>query len=170
MRVAAFLVAGALLASGCSLLDDDGGGSGTVDPDAREDSGCPVEPVRIAALVGYDVAVVEETASASSCRYEPAAVGVRAGAHVLVVERRIATDGYAAALAAVEAAAGPTEALPAGTIEGADRGWAARVGRVAQVGAARDRRLIQVTVADPTLDAGAAEAIARTLAAEALEG
>jgi hypothetical protein len=40
---------------------------------------------------------------------------------------------------------------------------------VVQVGVARDRRLVQVTVADPNLDADAAGDVAVELALEALD-
>lgn len=142
---------------------------------APRDSGCPVEPGQVAELVGYEVVVVEDAASTVACRFEPADPGdtdpgtdepSRAGAHVLVVERRIAAGGYRAVRDAVEVDVGPTEAL-ADVVEGG-AGWVARVGRVVQVGVARDRRLVQVTVADPALDAAAASDIAVELAVEAL--
>ena len=72
-------------------------------------------------------------------------------------------------LASVEASAGPVEHLGEDDVDGAERGWVARVGRVVQVGAVRDLELVQVTVADATLDVTAAEAIAIELAGQALE-
>jgi hypothetical protein len=173
VRVAAVACALALLASaGCG--DDD-----EKPPTGATDSGCPVEPAQVGELLGYEVVVVEDTASADACRYEPAdpsgaeGNGVDegepslAGAHVLVAERRIAEDGFSAARDDVEVEVGPTETLADGVIDDG-RGWVARVGRVVQVGAARDRRLVQVTVAEPTLDADAAETVALDLAREAL--
>lgn len=166
----AAVCAAALLIAGCS---DDGGG----DEEAAEaeDSGCPVEPGQVGELLGYEVAVVEDVASTGSCRFEPVDLGdddpdtdvpSRAGASVLVVERRIAEGGYTAVRDAVEVDVGPTEALD--DVEGG-AGWIARVGRVVQVGVARDRRLVQVTVVDPALDADAAGDIAVELARTALD-
>jgi hypothetical protein len=165
----AALVCLALL-GGCS--DDGGGGD---EADEPRDSGCPVEPGQVGELLGYEVAVVEDVASTQACRFEPVDPGdadpdtdepSRAGAHVLVVERRIAEGGYTAVRDAVEVDVGPTEAL-SDVVDGGT-GWIARVGRVVQVGVARDRRLVQVTVADPTLDAEAAGDVAVDLAVEAL--
>jgi hypothetical protein len=179
VRAAAVACALALAvgAVGCSDDDDDAAAGAT-------DSGCPVEPARVGELLGYEVVVDEDRATAEACRFEPADLrgdegnGVDegepslAGAHVLVVERRIAgssdgRDGYTAARDDVEVDVGPTEALADGVVEDG-RGWVARVGRVVQVGVARDRRLVQVTVAEPTVDAARAEAVALDLALEAL--
>jgi hypothetical protein len=165
-----------LAAGGCG---DDGGDHGGAEE--ATDSGCPVEPGQVGELLGYEVAVLEDTATAGACRYEPVDPGDadpdtdepdRAGAHVLVVERRIAGetdegDGYTAVRDAVEVDVGPTETLGEDVVPGG-RGWIARVGRVVQVGVARDRRLVQVTVADPTLAADAADEVALDLALEAL--
>ena len=165
-RLALAAFAAVLLAAGC---DDDG------EAEAPRDSGCPVEPGQVADLLGYEVVVIEDTASTEACRFEPSDPGdadpdtdepSRAGAHVLVVERRIAAGGYVAVRDAVEVDVGPTEALT-DVVDGGT-GWIARVGRVVQVGVARDRRLVQVTLADPTLDAEAAGDIAVELAVEAL--
>ncbi len=73
---------------------------------------------------------------------------------------------FAAVVAAVEADAGPT--LGPIDVDHADRAFVARVGRAVQVGAVRDRRLVQVTVVDGALDAAAAEAAATDLAGRAL--
>jgi hypothetical protein len=163
------VAAAALVLGGCS--DDGGDDDEAVEP---RDSGCPVEPGQVGELLGYEVAVVEDVASTEACRFEPVDPGdddpdtdepSRVGAHVLVVERRIAEGGYTAVRDAVEVDVGPTEALT--DIEGA-AGWVARVGRVVQVGVARDRRLVQVTVADPSLDAETAGDVAVELAVEAL--
>lgn len=162
----------ALVLAGVGCDDDDGGG----DDEAVVDSGCPVDPGQVGELLGYEVAVVEDVASTEACRFEPVDAGdvepdddepSRVGAHVLVVERRLAEGGYTAVRDAVEVDVGPTEALAADVVDGG-QGWIARVGRVVQVGVARDRRLVQVTVADPTLDADAAADIALDLALEAL--
>ena len=162
-----------MLSAGCD--EDDGD-----EPTGATDSGCPVEPARVGELLGYEVVVDERTATTEACRFEPADTQgdegnaldegepSLEGAHVLVVQRRIAGDGFDAARDAVEVDVGPTEALPDDLVDGG-RGWIARVGRVVQVSAARDRRLVQVTVAEPTLDAEAAEAVALDLAVEALD-
>jgi hypothetical protein len=68
----------------------------------------------------------------------------------------------------VEDDAGRVDDLPEGAVDGADRGWVATLGRVAQVGAAGGDRLVQVTVADPAVDAAAARAIAFDLAGQVL--
>lgn len=169
-RTASAALACLALLAGCR---DDGGGDG--EAEAPRDSGCPVEPGQVGELLGYEVAVDEDAASTQACRFEPVDPGdddpdtdepSRAGAHVLVVERRIAEGGYTAVRDAVEVDVGPTEALT-DVVDGGV-GWTARVGRVVQVGVARDRRLVQVTVADPSLDAEAAGEIAVELAVEAL--
>lgn len=150
------------------------------DATPANDSGCPADPTRVSELLGYEVVVDEDTATTSSCRYDPVDLGgegrddtgdagtpSRLGARVLVVERRIAEGGFNAVRDAVEVDVGPTTALADGVVDGG-RGWVARVGRVVQVGVSRDRRLVQVTVADPALDAEAAQEVAQTLALEAL--
>lgn len=173
MRPAHLALALGLLAGAAACSDDGGGDDGRA---AGRDSGCPVEPGQVGELLGYEVAVVEDTASAAACRYEPVDPGEggpdddepsRAGAHVLVVERRIASDGLAAVRDAVEVDVGPTEALAEGVVEEGS-GFVARVGRVVQAAVARDRRLVQVTVADPTLAPDEADDVAVELAVAAL--
>jgi hypothetical protein len=165
-RAAALACALTLVVGACAGGDDEGdGGDGG---DATE-SGCPVEPGRVGELLGYDVVVADDSNTGTSCRFVPLDGELHPGAHVIVVERRLASGGYAAALDAVESQAGPTEALPQGSVGGIDDGWVARLGRVVQVGAARDRRLVQVTVADADLDVDGAEEVAIELAREAIE-
>ena len=154
-----------VLLGACSLGDDDDGDD---DDAAAGDSECPVEPALVAELLGYAVEVDDATSNSMSCRFDPTDPEAHPGAHVIVVERPLADDGYAAVLDAVEESSGPTDELPDGAVDGADRGWVARLGRVAQVGAARENALVQVTVADAELDVSAAEDVAQRLAEEAL--
>lgn len=170
MRTAAVACLLVAALGGCSFGGDDDGDDDAAGDDEAGDSGCAVEPGRVGALLGYDVVVADDKGGASSCRFEPvdAVAGDHPGASVVIVERRLAEGGFPAALAAVESAAGPVEPFGDGELDGADRGWVARVGRVVQVGAARESDLVQVTVADAALDAAGAEAIALDLASEAL--
>jgi hypothetical protein len=158
------LVAAALLLGACSLGDDDDDAGDTTD-----DSGCPVEPGRVSELLGYEVTVDSDTDSAASCRYEPVDDDAHPGSHVLVIKQPLAEDGYTAAFESVEEAAGPAEELPEGAVDGAERGWVARLGRVVQIGAAGDGQLVQITVADDSLDVVDAEEIAMALVEDAIE-
>jgi hypothetical protein len=166
-RLVAVLAVAGVLGAGC------GGGGEPQTDDVSDDSGCPVGPARVGDLLGYDVSVDERTATPSECRFDPAdtAAAEHPGAHVVVAERALAADGesgYDAVLASVEAQIGPTEPLPEG-VGGADRGWVAVLGRVVQVGAAVDDRLVQVTVADGALDAAGARGVALRLVAAVLD-
>lgn len=165
VRAVPLACAVALVLAACSGDGDDEDAS---DPASDEDSGCPVDPGRVGELLGYDVVVHDDTATVAACRYDPADADAHPGSQVIVVQRRLADDGYGAALAAVESSAGPTEPLPEGSVGGIDQGWVARLGRVVQVGAARDQRLVQVTVADAALDVAAAEEVAIELARDAI--
>ena len=127
VRAAAVACALALTvgAVGCSDDGDDGATGAT-------DSGCPVEPARVGELLGYEVVVDEDRATAEACRFEPADLrgdegnGVDegepslAGAHVLVVERRIAgssdgRDGYTAAVMTSRSMSAPPRHSPTGS-------------------------------------------------------
>ena len=165
MRAAAIACAAVLALSACSRDGDD-------DEEASPDDGesvCPVDPGLVTDLLGYAVVIDTKTATSSSCRFLPSDADAHPGAHVIVAERELAAEGYVAALASVEAATGPAELLPEGSVGGIDRGWVARLGRVVQVGAAHDRRLVQVTVADAALDVEGAEEVAIELAREAID-
>jgi hypothetical protein len=159
------------LVAACTGGDDSGGDV----EEARDDSGCPVAAARVGELLDYEVTVDKDTASAASCRFLPAesVAADHPGAHVLVVERRLAggddgESGYDAALSAVEDEVGSARSLAEGEVDGAERGWVAGLGRVVQVGAAAGSRLVQVTVADGTLDAAAARDVAIDLAGDVL--
>jgi hypothetical protein len=166
------LLAVVVVAAAAACGGDGGGGT---ERDEADDSGCPIAPARVAELLGYDVSIDPAGASAASCRYLPAesVADDHPAANVLVVERELADgdpgeSGYDAALSTVEAEVGPVDPLPDGAVDGAERGWVATLGRVVQVGAAADKRLVQVTVVDGALDAAAARAIALDLAEDAL--
>lgn len=152
------------VATGCS----DGGGDDDGGDDDAVEATCLVDPGRVAQLLGYEVTVTEEKGG-RECRFVPTDADAEAhpGAEVVVAIRELADDDEAFdnVVAAVEADIGPTQAIG---VDHADRGFVARVGRAVQVGAVRDRRLVQVTVVDGTLDANAAESVATDLAGQAL--
>jgi hypothetical protein len=161
--VAAVLAA---VAAACS-----GGGGDDVPVDDAAASGCLVGPTLVGELLGYDVEVVEQ--SRAGCRFEPVDEAEHPGAHVLVTRRDLAAgdpgeSGYDAVLADVEAEVGPVDPLSDDALDGADRGWVASLGRVVQVAAAVDERLVQVTVADGDLDAPAARTVAMDIAEDAI--
>jgi len=155
------LVALALLAA-CSGDDDDGDAGSTTVPTG----GCPVAAGVVAEAVAHRVVVDREVSSDRSCTY--LAEGDAAGGRVEVVVRSLVNDGFGTVLADVEREAGPTIGLPDGLVDGADRGWIAVVGRAVQLGAADDETLVVVAVADPLLDADAAQEVAAELAEAAL--
>lgn len=167
MRAAVALLL-VLAVAGCS--GDDGDDDGGRDGGGRGTAGCLVDPDRVEDLLGYEVVVDGTPAADGTCRFEPADPEAHPGAFVVVAERELADDdeAFEAARAAVEADAGPTTPIGAQDVARADRGWIARVGRVVQVGAVRDRRLVQVTVVDADLDRAGAEAVAFDLADRAL--
>jgi hypothetical protein len=155
-----------LVVAGCS-----DGGSDDVPVDDAAAVGCLVGPSRVGDALGYEVEVVERTRT--FCRFEPVDSVEHPGAQVMVTRRDLADGepgetGYDAALADVEAEVGPVDPLPQDAVDGADRGYVAALGRVVQVGAAVDDRLVQVTVADGALDAAGARAVAEDLAEDAI--
>ena len=167
-RLAAVLLLAGMAATVAACGDD---GEGEVPIDDAAASGCLVGPARVGAVVGYEVEVVEQ--SRAACRFEPVDEAEHPGAHVLVARRDLAggepgESGYDAALADVEAEVGPVDPLADDAVDGADRGWVASLGRVVQVAAAVDERLVQVTVADGDLDAAAARAAAMAIAEDAI--
>jgi len=156
----------AALAGLAACSDDDGGSS---PPTTDERSGCAVAPGVVEEAVGHGVDVERRPSGPGSCAY----VGggdASAGARVEVAVRSLDDEPFAEVLAAVEQRSGPTVVLPAGLVEGADRGWVAAVGRAVQLGAARGQELVLVSVVDPLLDAAAAEEVAGKLAGEVLSG
>lgn len=156
------LLALALLAA-CSDGDDGRDAAPTTVPAG----GCPVAADVVAEAVAHRVAVDREVSSDRSCTYLAEGDAV-AGGRVEVVLRSLADDGFGAVLADVEREAGPTIVLPDGLVDGAERGWIAVVGRAVQLGAANDETLVVVAVADPLLDADAAQEVAADLAEAAL--
>lgn len=160
------------LTGGCSLGGDDDGEDD--DQDRSTEDVCLVDPGRVAELLGYEVAVIESPRGEHECRFEPVDEDAHPGSEVVVATRELALEdgevdeAYDAVVAAVESDAGPTQVLSGSDVDHADEGWVAVIGRAVQVGAVRDRRLVQVTVVDATLDADAAQAIAEDLAGQAL--
>lgn len=161
MRSKCLLVAIAVATAACSR----GGGDDATTSTTRPTGGCPVAAATVAEVLERPVDV-ERLPRSGGCRY----VGEDAGARVEVVARADGGDAYARLLGDVEREVGPTEPLPAGAVDGAERGWVVRVGRAVQLGAARGRTLVVVAVTDPLLDADGAQRVAAALAGEALSG
>ena len=129
--------------------DDDGGD----DAGRRHRQRLPGRAgARSASSSGYEVVVDEDTRHDAACRFEPADLGGDDGNGVDEGEpssrgpraRRRATHRRGRLHRGPRrrrGRVGPTEALADGVVDGG-RGWVARVGRVVQVGVARDRRLV----------------------------
>jgi hypothetical protein len=148
----------------CSGGDDDGA---TTTSRPGSDSGCPVEPEAVAAVLGAGVTLDERTASRTSCTFL-ATGDEHAGGRVTVVDDRLPEGEDLGAARAAAATGGELTDLPAGLVAGADDGWVVAAGRAVQVAALHDRHLVTVVVADPALDQAAAQAAAARLAADLL--
>ncbi len=170
MRPRPLLVA--LLAAPVALLgacaDDPSATPATATTLSGPDSGCPVEPDAVAAALGAPVELDEDTATPVACTYLASDTAREGGRVVVVLGRLDEGGGITGARADAEAEFGPVAPVPPGLVSGADDGWVVAAGRAVQVAAAHDRRLVTVAVADPTLDATAAQAVAATLAGQVL--